>query len=64
MGLKYHSGLLLETFHTHCVLLSVVCIPMALVIRIEPNGSQTLLLSDDVREDLEGQGWLVFLEKF
>jgi hypothetical protein len=37
---------------------------MAPVIRIEPNGSQTLLLCDDAREDLEGQGWLVFLEKF
>jgi hypothetical protein len=37
---------------------------MALVVRIEPNGSQTLLLCDDEREDLEGQGWLVFLEKF
>jgi hypothetical protein len=37
---------------------------MAPVVRIEPNGSQTLLLCDDAREDLEGQGWLVFLEKF
>ena len=36
---------------------------MALVIRIEPNGSQTLLLCDDAREDLKGQGWLRFLEK-
>jgi hypothetical protein len=37
---------------------------MAPVIRIEPNGSQTLLLCDDSREDLKGQGWLEFLEKF
>jgi hypothetical protein len=37
---------------------------MASVVRIEPNGSQTLLLCNDAREDLEGQGWLVFLEKF
>jgi hypothetical protein len=37
---------------------------MAPVVRIEPNGSQTLLLCDDAREDLEGQGWLVFLERF
>jgi hypothetical protein len=38
--------------------------PMALVVRIEPNDTQTLLLCDDAREDLEGHGWLVFLEKF
>jgi hypothetical protein len=37
---------------------------MSSVIRIEPNVSQTLLLCDDAREDLEGQGWLVFIEKF
>jgi hypothetical protein len=37
---------------------------MAPVIRIEPNGSQTLLLCDDAREDLKGQGWLLFIEKF
>jgi hypothetical protein len=36
---------------------------MAPVIKIEPNGSQTLLLYDDAREDLKGQGWLEFLEK-
>jgi hypothetical protein len=37
---------------------------MAPVIMIEPNGSQTLLLCDDAREDLKGQGWLGFLKKF
>jgi hypothetical protein len=37
---------------------------MAPVVRIEPNGSQTLLLCDGAREDLKGQGWLVFIEKF
>jgi hypothetical protein len=37
---------------------------MAPVVRIEPNGSQTLLMCDDAREDFKGQGWLVFLEKF
>jgi hypothetical protein len=31
---------------------------------IEPNGSQTLLLYDDAREYLKGQGWLKFLEKY
>jgi hypothetical protein len=37
---------------------------MAPVVCIEPNGSQTLLLYDDAREDLKGQGWLEFLERF
>ena len=37
---------------------------MAPVVRIEPNGSQTLLLYDDAREYLKGQGWLKFLEKY
>jgi hypothetical protein len=34
------------------------------IVKIEPNGSQTLLLCDDAREDLKGQGWLFLLEKF
>jgi hypothetical protein len=37
---------------------------MAPVIRIEPNGIQTLLLYDDARGDLERSGWLVFIRKF
>jgi hypothetical protein len=37
---------------------------MAPVVRVEPNGIQTLLLYDDAREDLESNGWLVFLRKF
>jgi hypothetical protein len=37
---------------------------MAPVVRIEPNGVQTLLLFDNAREDLERNGWLVFIEKF
>jgi hypothetical protein len=37
---------------------------MAPVIRVEPNGSQTLLLCDDASEDLKSQGWVVFLKKF
>jgi hypothetical protein len=37
---------------------------MAPVVHIKPNGLQTLLLYDDAREDLKGQGWLEFLEKF
>jgi hypothetical protein len=31
---------------------------MAPVVRIEPNGSQALLLFDDARKDLEDSGWL------
>ena len=37
---------------------------MALVVHIEPNGSQTLLLFDNARKDLENSGWLVFIQKF
>jgi hypothetical protein len=37
---------------------------MALVVRVEPNGTQTLFLCDDAREDLEGNGWIVLPEKF
>jgi hypothetical protein len=37
---------------------------MAPVVRIEPNGVQMLLLFDNAREDLERNGWLVFIEKF
>jgi hypothetical protein len=38
--------------------------PMAPVVRIEPNGVQTLLLFDNACEDLENSGWLVFIQKF
>jgi hypothetical protein len=37
---------------------------MAPIVRVEPNGIQTLLLYDDAREDLESNGWLIFLRKF
>jgi hypothetical protein len=37
---------------------------MAPVVRVEPNGSQTLLLYDDASEDLKSQGWVEFLKKF
>jgi hypothetical protein len=37
---------------------------MAPVVRIEPNGVQTLLSFDNAREDLERNGWHVFVEKF
>jgi hypothetical protein len=38
--------------------------PMDPVVCIEPNGIQTLLLFDNAREDLESNGWLVFIQKF
>jgi hypothetical protein len=44
---------------THCVLPS-----MAPIMRIEPNGSQTLLLFDNARKVLENNGWLVFIKRF
>ena len=34
------------------------------VVRIEPNGSQALLLFDNARKDLENSGWLVFIQRF
>ena len=37
---------------------------MAPVVRIEPNGVQTLLSFDNSRDDLERNGWCVFVEKF
>jgi hypothetical protein len=37
---------------------------MAPVVRIEPNGIQTLLSYDDAREDLERNGLHVFIKKF
>jgi hypothetical protein len=37
---------------------------MAPVVRFEPNGSQSLLLFDDARNDLEDSGWLAFIWRF
>jgi len=37
---------------------------MAPVIRVEPNGSQTLLMYDDAIEYLKIRGWVSFLKKF
>ena len=37
---------------------------MAPMVRIEPKGVQTLLSFDNSREDLERNGWRVFVEKF
>jgi hypothetical protein len=37
---------------------------MAPVVRIEPNGSQALLLFDNAQKDLEDSGWLTFVQRF
>ena len=37
---------------------------MAPVVRIEPNGIQTLLSYDNARDDLERNDWRLFIEKF
>ena len=37
---------------------------MAPVVRVEPNGIQTLLSYDNAREDLERNGWHIFIKKF
>jgi hypothetical protein len=37
---------------------------MAPVVRIEPNGIQTLLSFDNAKDDLERNDWRLFIEKF
>jgi hypothetical protein len=37
---------------------------MAPVVRIEPNGSQAMLLFDNTRKDLQDNGWLTFIQRF
>jgi hypothetical protein len=49
----------ISDFHVDSLLLA-----MALVVRIEPNGIQTLLSFDSARDDLERNGWRLFIEKF
>jgi hypothetical protein len=41
--------------------LMLAMVPM---VRIEPNSVQTLLSFDNAQEDLERNGWRVFVEKF
>ena len=61
MGIGLVSTLsnLFTVYPADCVLS-----PMAPIVCIEPNGVQTLLLSDNTREDMESNGWLVFIQKF
>jgi hypothetical protein len=37
---------------------------MAPVVRIEPNGSQALVLFENDQKDLEDNGWLTFMHRF
>jgi hypothetical protein len=60
----YGSVLFSQTLPVCCVCLITLPSSMAPVVRIEPNGIQTLLSYDDAREDLERSGWLVFIRKF
>jgi hypothetical protein len=60
----YGSVLFLQTLPVCCVCLITLPSSMAPIMRIEPNGIQTLLSYDDAREDLERSGWLVFIRKF
>jgi hypothetical protein len=60
----YGSVLFSQTLPVCCVCLITLPSSMAPVMRIEPNGIQTLLLYDDARGDLERSGWLVFIRKF
>ena len=41
-----------------------VLLAIAPVVRIKPNDVQTLLLFDNAQEDLERNGWRVFIDKF
>jgi hypothetical protein len=59
----YGSVSFSQTLPVCCVLITLLS-SMALVVRIEPNGIQTLLSYDDAREDLERNGWHVFIKKF
>jgi hypothetical protein len=45
-------------------LVDFVLLAMAPMVRIEPNSVQTLLSFDNAREDLERNGWRVFVENF
>jgi hypothetical protein len=37
---------------------------MAPIVRVEPNGNQALLMFGNARKDLEGNGWLPFIQRF
>jgi hypothetical protein len=39
-------------------------VPMAPVVRIEPNGSQSLLAHDDAIGDIVAHGWDIFIKRF
>jgi hypothetical protein len=59
----YGSVSFSQTLPVCCALITLPS-SMAPIVRIEPNGIQTLLSYDDAREDLERNGWHVFIRKF
>jgi hypothetical protein len=52
----YGSVLFSQTLPVCCVCLITLPSSMASVVRVEPNGIQTLLLYDDAKVDLERNG--------
>jgi hypothetical protein len=59
LALHLHCPSALTVYPANCVLS-----PMAPIVCIEPNGVQTLLLFENAHEDLENNGWLIFIQKF
>jgi len=47
-----------------CPFFFYVIVSMAPVVRIEPNGSQDILLHDDAMDDLVAYGWDSFIKRF
>jgi hypothetical protein len=59
----YGSVAFLQTLPVYSLLITNL-FNMAPVVRIKPNGLQTLLSYDNARENLERNGWHLFIEKF
>ena len=59
----YGSVAFFQTLHV-CSMLITHSFSMDSVVRVEPNDIQTLLSYDNAREDLERNGWHIFIEKF
>jgi hypothetical protein len=59
----YGSVAFFQTLPVYSLLITSL-FNMAPVVRVEPNGIQTLLSYDNARDDLERNGWHLFIEKF
>jgi hypothetical protein len=59
----YGSVAFFQTLPMYSLLITSL-LNMAPVVRVEPNGIQTLLSYDNARDDLERNGWHLFIEKF